>query len=145
MPLGKPKKVVVWKRESLRRVFVPIFALCLWSMGTSAIAQVRVPATRGELEVELGLTEDQRRRIRIIDIQEGRRIEAVSAKYAARIDALRAQLAAIRAECERELEPIQGERSRRISEVLTPAQREKAGRIRAEVSRRLESVRPRSR
>lgn len=137
--------VGVWNRQSLRRVLMPAFALLLLSAALSAIAQVRVPATRGELELELGLTEDQRRRIRVIDIQEGRRITAVSAKYATRIDALRAQLASIRAECERELEPIQGERSRRISEVLTPAQREKAGRIRAEVSRRLESVRPRSR
>lgn len=137
--------VGVWNRQSLRRVLIPAFALLLFSAALSAIAQVRVPATRGELEVELGLTEDQRRRIRVIDIQEGRRIAVVSAKYASRIDALRARLASIREECERELRPIQVERSRRISEVLTTEQREKAGRIRAEVSRRLESVRPRPR
>ena len=137
--------VGVWNRQSLRRVLMPTFALLLLSAALSAIAQVRVPATRGELELELGLTEDQRRRIRVIDIQEGRRIAEVSAKYASRIDALRARLSSIRKECERELRPIQEERSRRISEVLTTEQREKAGRIRAEVSRRLESVRPRSR
>ncbi len=118
-----------------RRPTVVATSLALVLAGglAGAVWAQSLPRTQAEFEQQVGITADQKAKIKAIDAKYAPKKQAVAAKYKAQYESLQKQMADLRNKVNADMLPIYTQEKNEDDAVLTPAQREKVKKIQAAV------------
>lgn len=114
-----------------------VAALCTVS---SVWAQDAFPRNPDEVAKVLGLTAAQKKRIAAIDARYNPQAQTIGRKYQAQVAALQKQMAALQQSYLNDLKPLLAKRGKEVEAVLTPAQRERAKQLDAQLRKRIEAA-----